>query len=148
MRTSMRLLGMTLAAAIVAGSGVRAEDKKADLSGDLKKLQGTWVSTPDNAQESRWVFEGKKSTTTAGGREYVCEVKVDPKATPHPTIDFVVIEGEDDSAGKTAQGIYKLEGDTLILCVSLPDVGSRPTEFEAVEEETHLFNLKREKDQE
>jgi uncharacterized protein (TIGR03067 family) len=146
MRTSMRLLGMTLAAAIVAGSGVRAEDKKADLSGDLKKLQGTWVSTPDNAQESRWVFEGKKSTTTAGGREYVCEVKVDPKATPHPTIDFMVIEGEDDAAGKTALGIYKIEGDTLTLCVTLPDVGSRPTEFKAVEEESHLFHLKREKE--
>ena len=148
MRTSMRLLGMALAAAIVTGSGVRAEDEKTALSGDLKKLQGTWVSTADNAQESRWVFEGKKSTTTAGGREYVCEVKVDPKATPHPTIDFMVIEGEDDSEGKTSHGIYKLEGDTLTLCVTLPGVGSRPTEFKAVEEESHLFNLKREKDQE
>ena len=146
MRTSMRLLGLALAAAIVIGSGLRAEDKKADLSGDLKKLQGTWVSTPDNAQESRWVFEGNKSTTTAGGREYVCEVKVDPKATPHPTIDFMVIEGEDDAEGKTSLGIYKLEGDTLTLCVTLPDVGSRPTEFKTVEDETHLFNLKREKE--
>ena len=145
MRTSMRLLGLALAAALLTGPAVRGDDEKAAASGDLKKLQGTWVSTADNAQESRWVFEGKKSTTTAGGREYVCEVKVDPKATPHPTIDFLVTEGEDDSKGKTSRGIYKLEGDKLTICVTIPGQGSRPAEFEAVEGESHLFDLKREK---
>ena len=140
----MRLLGIALAAAIVTGSGVRGEDEKTALSGDLKTLQGTWVSTADNAQESRWVFEGKKVNTTAGGRDYVCEVTLDPKATPHPTIDFLVTEGADDSAGKTSRGIYKLEGDKLTICVTVPGEGSRPAEFKAVEEESYLFDLKRE----
>ncbi len=148
MRTSMRLLGMALAAVIVTGSGVRGEDEKTALSGDLKSLQGTWVSTAENSQESRWVFEGKKVKSTAGGRDYVCRVTLDPKATPHPTIDFLVIEGSDDSAGKTSRGIYKLEGDKLRICVTLPGEGSRPAQFKAVEEEIHLFDLKREKQEE
>ncbi len=147
MRTPMRLLGMTLAAAIVTGSGLRGEDEKAALSGDLKTLQGTWVSTADNSQESRWVFEGKKANTSAGGRDYVCQVTLDPKATPHPTIDFRVTEGPDDSAGKTSRGIYKLEGDKLTICVADPGEGSRPAEFKAVEDESYLFDLKREKQQ-
>lgn len=145
MRTSMRLLGMALAAAIVTGSGVRGEDEKTALSGDLKSFQGTWVSTAENSQESRWVFEGKKVKSTAGGRDYVCQVTVDPKATPHATIDFRVTEGPDDSAGKTSRGIYKLEGDKLTLCVTGPGEGSRPAEFKAVEDESYLFDLKREK---
>jgi len=148
MRTSMRLLGMALAAVIVTGSGVRGEDEKTALSGDFKTLQGTWVSTPDNSQESRWVFEGKKVKSTAGGRDYVCQVTVDPKATPHATIDFRVTEGPDDSAGKTSRGIYKLEGDKLTICVTDPGEGSRPAEFKAVEEESYLFELKREKQDE
>ncbi len=145
MQTSMRLLGIALAAAIVAGSSVRGEDEKAAISGDLKGLQGTWVSTPDNAQESRWIFEGKKANTSAGGRDYVCQVTLDPKATPHPTIDFRVTQGPDDSTGKTSRGIYKLEGDKLTICVKWPGEGSRPAEFKAVEDEFYLFDLKREK---
>ncbi len=145
MRTSMRLMGMALAAAIVTGSGARGEDEKTALSGDLKRLQGTWVSTADNSQESRWVFEGKKVKSTAGGRDYVCQVTLDPKATPHKTIDFLVTEGADDSAGKTSRGIYKLEGDKLTICVADPGEGSRPAQFKAVEEEIYLFDLKREK---
>ncbi len=148
MRTSMRLLGIALAAAIVTGSGVRGEEEKSALSGDLKRLQGTWVSTAENSQESRWVFEGKKANTTAAGRDYVCEVTLDPKATPHPTIDYLVIEGPDVSPGKTSRGIYKLEGDKLTICVTLPGAGARPAEFKAVEEEIHLFDLKRETQEE
>ncbi len=148
MRTNMRLLGIALVAAIVTGSGVRSEEGKTDVSGDLKALQGTWVSTPDNSQESRWVFEGKKANTSAGGRDYVCQVTLDPKATPHKTIDFMVTEGPDGSAGKTSRGIYKLEGDKVTICVSDPGEGSRPAEFKAVEEESYLFDLKREKQEE
>lgn len=148
MRTSMRLLGIALTTAIVTGSSVRGEDEKTALSGDLKSLQGTWVSTEDNSQESRWVFEGKKANTSAGGRDYVCRVSLDPKATPHPTIDFVVTEGPDDSAGKTSRGIYKIEGDKLTICVTGPGEGSRPAEFKAVEDELYLFDLKREKQEE
>jgi uncharacterized protein (TIGR03067 family) len=144
MRTSMRLLGMALAAAIVTGSGVRGEDEKAALSGDLKALQGTWVSSPDDSHESRWVFEGKTLKSTTGDRDYVCEVTLDPKATPHPAIDLLVTDGPDDSTGKTSHGIYKLEGDSLKICVTIPGDGSRPTEFKTVEDEAYLFDLKRE----
>ena len=148
MRTTMRVLGIALATAIVTGPGVRGDEGKSDLSGDLKRLQGTWVSASDDGQETRWVFEGKKANTTAAGRDYVCEVTLDPKATPHPTIDFLVIEGPDVSPGKTSRGIYKLEGDKLTICVTLPGDGTRPAEFKAVEEEIYLFDLKREKDEE
>lgn len=34
-----------------------------------------------------------------------------------------------DQKGKTIQGIYEIDGDTLRVCVVLPGKGERPTEF-------------------
>jgi len=145
MRTAMRLMGLALATAIVSGSGVRGDDEKDQLSGDLKQLQGTWVSTSENNEESRWVFEGKRVKSTVNTQDYISQVTLDPKATPHPTIDFKITEGPGESADKTSKGIYKLEGDKLTICVTAPGQGSRPTEFKRVEDEAYLFELKREK---
>jgi uncharacterized protein (TIGR03067 family) len=43
-------------------------------------------------------------------------------------IDMIGTEGE--NRGKTAQGIYALDGDTLTICYTMPG-GERPKEFES-----------------
>jgi len=134
---------MALIAAIVAASGVRGDDEKAELSGDLKAMQGMWVARTEDNEGMRWAFEGKQVKTTVDNREYTSQATLDPKATPHPTIDFKIIEGPDDSVGKTSRGIYKLDGDMLTICVSIPNGETRPTEFKLVEGESYLFELKR-----
>ena len=52
--------------------------------------------------------------------------------------------GRDD--GKTAKGIYELDGDTLKWCTASPGKGERPTGFTADAGSERLFvTLKREK---
>jgi uncharacterized protein (TIGR03067 family) len=62
-------------------------------------------------------------------------------------IDFAVKEslgGKDD--GKTAKGIYELDGDTLKWCTAGPGTDDRPGEFATAEGNDRLFvTLKREK---
>jgi uncharacterized protein (TIGR03067 family) len=139
----LRWGGWALAVIVVMGFEARsADDEK--VTGDLKQMQGTWVSGPDAPAESRWVFEGSKVKTTINGQEYGSKVKLDSKASPRAA-DFEVTDGPEEAKGKTALGIYKIDGDTLTICVSIPGNDARPTEFKAIEDATHLFELKRDK---
>jgi uncharacterized protein (TIGR03067 family) len=118
-----------------------ADDAK--VSGDLKKMQGTWVGKNAQGDEFQWVIEGDVLKATVGDGLYVCTITLDSKAEPLPTIDLKITEGPEDSAGKSSMGIYKLDGDSLKFCVSHPGVGSRPTEFKAEPGATSLFSFKR-----
>lgn len=108
----------------------------------LKSLKGTWV-TEDSDIDSKWTFEGETVKASVNGIDYTCKVKIDPKAKPHSTVDFLIDEGPEESKGKTSQSIYKLDGEKLTLCVSLPGK-DRPKDFEQAEE-TFVFKLKKEK---
>ena len=109
----------------------------------LKALQGTWVPADDQGIDSKWTFEGQTLKATVNGMEYTCKVKLDPAAKPDATIDLAIEDGPEESKGKTSQGLYKLKGDKLTLCVSLPGK-DRPKVFETAEGESHLFELKKE----
>ena len=52
--------------------------------------------------------------------EYTCKGKVDKDAKPLPRIDLVIEDGPEEAKGKTSKGIYKLDGEKLTLCVSVP----------------------------
>jgi uncharacterized protein (TIGR03067 family) len=121
----------------------KVKDKEKDeVTGDaLKTLKGTWVS--GEGIDSTWTFEGETLKATVNGLDYTCKVKIDPKAKP-ATIDLAIDEGPEDAKGKTSKCIYKLEGEKLILCVSLPGK-DRPKEFEQNEGEAYVFELKKEK---
>src|SRR5690348_3145089 len=116
MKTMLRCSGAVVAIALLAGPGLLGDEAK-DVSGELKKMQGTWTSTTGDGGEGRWVFEGGKLTVTLPNRKYVTEVKVDEKAKPYPTMDFKVTDGPEDAKGMNVLGIYKLDGDTLVICI-------------------------------
>lgn len=134
-------LAAVLVFALVAVA-VRADDAK--VSGDLKKLQGTWVNAGSDGPDSTWKFDGETLKTTVNGADYSCTVKVDEKAKPHASIDLAVKEGPGDSQGKSSKGIYKFDGAKLVLCIALPGVEARPAAFKTVDDETYLFELKKE----
>lgn len=134
-------LGVTLSLALAAGSLVRSDEAK--VSGDLKKMQGTWI-LPAGEAKWEWVFEGETMKARFNDDDYVTRVTVNEKSSPHPSIDFEIIEGPEDGKGKTAKGIYKLEDGALTICVALPDTDARPNEFRGLANETMLFHLKRE----
>jgi uncharacterized protein (TIGR03067 family) len=131
-----------LVAAVLLGGGAARARADDDASAEaLKTLKGTWVS--DEGIDSKWTFEGESLKASVNGLDYTCKVKVDPKAKP-ATIDIIIDEGPEDAKGKTSKCIYKLDGEKLILCVSLPG-HDRPKEFEQSEGESFLFELKKEK---
>ena len=140
MRRATQWAGLA-AVLVLATMVVRADDK---ASGDLKKLQGTWINAGSEGPDSTWKFAGETLKTTVNGQDYTCSVKIDEKAKPHATIDLSVKDGPGDSSGKIAKGIYKFDGAKLSLCVTRPGNETRPTEFKTIEEEIYLFDLKKE----
>ena len=141
MRRSTRWVA-ALAVVFGAAVGLRAEDAK--VTGDLKKMQGSWVRDGDEGLDAKWVIEGDNLKSTVNNQQYTCKMTLDPKATPHRSADITIKEGPGDSAGKLSKGIYKFDGEKLVFCVSIPGSDVRPAEFKMVENECFLFHLKKE----
>ena len=131
----------TGATATFLANGLRADDAK-KVSGDLKKMQGSWVNAGEGPELS-WIIGGTALKATVDGTEYVCTLKLDPKAEPIPSADIIVKEGPGDTSGKTSKAIYKFDGEKLIFCFSPPGGEVRPTEFKSTEEQSHLFEMKK-----
>jgi uncharacterized protein (TIGR03067 family) len=123
-----------LGSAGVVGAGQDDTFKK-----ELKALAGTWrpvfSETDGNKAPEERLKESSMTRDETGkvigrrGDMIVLEARVkqiDASKKPK-TIDNVVTAG--DQKGKTIQGIYEIDGDTLRVCVVLPGRGERPTEF-------------------
>jgi uncharacterized protein (TIGR03067 family) len=128
-----------------------------DPKGDEDKIQGTWQATEgmsegkavpkEQLQGMKVVFSGEKmSIFPPGGEgkktlEYT--FRLDPSKKPK-AIDATRQDGA--GKGKSAQGIYELDGDTLKLCLPSRLEKERPTEFAAPEKSgLILLTLKRAK---
>jgi uncharacterized protein (TIGR03067 family) len=109
----------------------------------LKPFQGTWATDGDGI-DAKWIFDGEKLKATVNGTDYTCKVKVDTEAKPNPTLDLAIEEGPEETKGKTSKAIYKLDGEKLTVCLSIPGK-DRPKEFAQVEDESYLFALKKQK---
>ena len=110
----------------------------------LKAIQGTWVTSENDSLDAKWVIKGETLEATVNGMEYVGKLKVDDKAKPHSTLDIALTQGPEDSKGKTAKAVYKLDGEKLVIAVSHPG-HDRPKDFEPVPDEVYLFELKKQK---
>jgi uncharacterized protein (TIGR03067 family) len=108
----------------------------------IRQMQGTWKTELPNGDSVDWVIRGRRVVLEAPNRRYVSEMTVDPEAKPHGTVDFQVVEGPEDAQGKTIQGIYKLDGDTLVFCID-GGAGARPTEFKTEQGQSYSFELKK-----
>jgi uncharacterized protein (TIGR03067 family) len=91
------------------------------------------------------IYKGGKYTSKGTGlEEEVGEFKLDPKAKI-PTIDYTITGGV--HKGNKQLGIYKLDGDTLTICLAEEGADKRPTAFKTAEDspEYVLFVMKRKK---
>lgn len=150
MKMTNRLMGFALAFGLgllthVAGfaiSSAFAED--AVSSPAVKAIQGTWVTSETDSLDAKWAFKGDSVQVSVNGQEYTGKFKVDDHAKPHPTLDIAISEGPEETKGKTGKAIYKLDGEKLVISVSLPG-RDRPKDFEAVPDEVYRFEMKKQK---
>jgi uncharacterized protein (TIGR03067 family) len=136
-------LALALGAASSARAG-RADDqgKETKIEGDLKKLQGEWVSN-DDLGESTWTFKGDHLSIKTTDRSYEITIKLDAKAKPEKQMDFTVLDDSPNAKGSKAEGIYKLTDDgKLLICFGAPDA-RRPKEFKTDFGTSFSFELKK-----
>jgi len=126
----------------MSGASVSADD--AALSPALKAVQGVWVSHDDAEVDAKWTIENDKITATVNGVGYIGTLKLDSEAKPHPSWTIEISEGPGEVKGKAAKGVYKLEGEKLVVNISHPG-GDRPKDFDPDGDQIYLFELKKEK---
>lgn len=145
-RPSIALLGLALALPLA----LAAADDPAP-AGDLAKLQGDWKTSIGPNKDRPVTFAIKDRTiavkfTTADGETLNLkgELVLNESATPR-TIDFVKFKHGSDEI-EDARGLYKIEEDTLTVCVGAPGE-ARPAEFKAGDGDAppHLWTFTRTK---
>jgi uncharacterized protein (TIGR03067 family) len=129
-KTSALLVG----ALVLAGSSFAAI--AGDAKDDKKAIQGAWSFTKGD-DTIKLTFKGDKFQFEFKGASVNGTFKLDATKKPH-TIDMAVTKGSDEKTkayeGKTALGIYQLDGDKLKWCTNEPGKEERPTAFPAVGE--------------
>ncbi len=145
-----RLMGFALASALgllTLAAGVATQSAAADdsaISPAIKAIQGTWVTSENDSLEAKWAFKGETVQVSVNGQDYTGKIKADDAAKPHSTLDIAISEGPEESKGKTGKAIYKLNGEKLLITVSIPG-RDRPKDFEPVPDEVYRFDLKKQK---
>lgn len=146
------------ASALLAFLKAAAKDK--DRPDELSRLEGVWTIAEathagavveKSSEPEEFEFKGNQLIARKGNRApIVMTLRLDLSTDPK-LIDWTTdAKGEFKDATGFAEGIYKLEGDTLTVCYHVRDnrfaKGNRPTEFKSAEgSDAMLLVLKRAK---
>jgi uncharacterized protein (TIGR03067 family) len=144
-----KVWGLSLAGLFLFGVAWAAQDAAKE---DQEKLQGRWtvIRGEDSGEQlpeqrikdSDVVIRGDRIRVKSDREPREMAFKLAPTKNPK-TIDMTIMEGPEK--GKTAYGIYRLEGD--VLTIAFAPVGKeRPKNFETKQgSKEMMFVMKREK---
>jgi uncharacterized protein (TIGR03067 family) len=137
-RYNQKLTGPTLAVSLRLNP---EPEKAAEFEKELDALQGNWTMVasdgPRGKKSAEDMIQHPGSVEIDGNklRIYVKDLHdlegvagFDSTATPK-TIDFLNVSDGDPYKGKTALGIYELQGDTLRFCWTTGFDMGRPSQF-------------------
>jgi uncharacterized protein (TIGR03067 family) len=136
------LLTITLSLAVLG-----ADSANLNTSKELMRLQGEWffrggerngLKFEFQSADPEMVLEIKGDKWIFTGQEKGKIIAIDSK-----TLD--IKSSEQGRAGEVDEGIYKLTGDTLTICIYQGNGKKRPTEFESKDEDTRVAVFKRAK---
>jgi uncharacterized protein (TIGR03067 family) len=138
---SMLPYRLSLLACIVLGMAatvLMADDVK--VEGDLKMMQGAWVSKDDEG-ESTWTFKEDRLSLKTPSRSYEIKVTLDPAAKPIPTMDLKTLPDSPNAPDYLAKAIYKFDAEKkLSICFGSAE-SDRPKEFKMDFPNSFLFEL-------
>jgi uncharacterized protein (TIGR03067 family) len=101
---------------------------KGPSENDIKEMKLVFGQPADDSMVMKFGDKGEKAST----------YKLDPSKSPKE------IDMQPSGGPKLAKGIYKLDGDTLVICAN--NQGDRPKEFKADKASgTSVLTLKRDK---
>ncbi len=132
----LTLPAVLLSIAASLAPSARADDKESTPKGDLARFQGTWTTKagPEKNIPVVLTFKGNDvalKVSAPNGQDYETkgEIKIDEKAKPHKTIDWVKFTTPMGEAAPENLGLYEFtDENTLKVCSGGPG-NERPTEF-------------------
>jgi uncharacterized protein (TIGR03067 family) len=103
--------------------------------------------TKDDTEDHRLIFSGDEFSIKKGDETVIKgKFKIDSSKKPKQIELEITQASNEQFDGKTAVGIYELDGDTLKWCSNKPGDSERPKEFASDGGTSHLLvTLKREK---
>lgn len=129
-----RLAYLPLLGLLLAPNAFADDEDKA-----IQKIQGTWnvvryvndgkEETPSADQPETLIIKGNHYELKRSDGEYRGDLKLDSSAKP-AKIDATLFDTKDKKLGE-ATGIYKMEGEKLIICWN-EIADERPKEFASV----------------
>jgi uncharacterized protein (TIGR03067 family) len=121
---------------LLSVSLLSAAEPAKDAKKELERLQGEWVmaalevegqQVPEaKIQGTTLTVKGDKYIVTTGGKKHEVTIALDPTKDPK-AINMAFPDGP--NLPKIGKAIYKLEGDTFILCRTQSTEGDRPAQF-------------------
>lgn len=124
----MRALASASVVAFLMLSGAQAGDE-ALVKKELVALRGNWNAkeAEENGLKTQWSMVEDSLQIRIGGAYIDARFKVNPAKKPK---EIDIITPMADGSDRVIPGIYKLDGDTLEICID--DSGKkRPIEFKA-----------------
>ena len=130
--------------------GLTEAEAKDPRYAERKRVQGKWSVTScqfageevDSSTFSDFEFSGGKVTFAQDSRVVTVDFEIDPQADPKA----ISMSGITRDANQPVAGIYSLDKDEMVVCITLDPYGEAPTELESKPgDKRMLLKLKREK---